>query len=138
MHLSTIDIQSLQTHWQQSKQTDATSLATKNIATKLQHLFLPFFTKNRSAITITLKKTAQQRPYRLKISKKALQLQLLAPEEQLVYYFREEQAPQKNETLNFKPEKFQLFSKQLLSILEDVQADKTIVEEYLGDTNGTL
>lgn len=138
MHLSTIDIQSLQTHWQQSKQTGETSLATKNIATKLQHLFLPFFTQNRTAITITLKKTVQKRAYRLKISKKMLSLYLLAPEEQLHYYFHEEQAPREETTLNFKPEKFHAFSEQMMSILADLKADKTLVSEYSGGPHATI
>jgi hypothetical protein len=139
MNPCTLDIQSLQNELRQAGSHNATAPnPSQAIAVKLQSLFLPFFSEKRSAITITLKKTIQQRPYRLKISKKALQLHLLAPEEQLVYYFREEQAPQKNDTLNFKPEKFQAFSEQLLSILQDLKADKTTVEEYLGDKHGTL
>jgi len=139
MNPCTLDIQALQTQFRQSlKQVETTPVSLLNIAVKLQSLFLPFFTQNRSAITITLKKTVPKRPYKLKISKKTLSLYRSEPKEQMHYYFHEEQSPHEDNILNFRPEQFQAFSETILSILDDLKADKAIVEEYLGDTHGTL
>ena len=139
MNPCTLDIQSLQTQFRQPPgQTPKTAIAIHNLAVKLHQLFLPFFTQNRSAITITLKKAVPERPYKLHISKKKLALHWLSPEEHIYYYFHEEHAPHEDKTLNFKPEQFQAFSETILAILDDVKANNAIVEEYLGDQHGTL
>lgn len=136
IHTRLIDVQALKNQLNKSY-AEPFSKNAKNtdFALKIQALFLPFFSNNRRAIRVTLKKTSAKRRYSLMVSKEKIVLKLLDPDQRMTYFFHENRALNIHDALNFKPEQLKQFSVFVNSILEDLKADQTIIEEILGDTN---